>query len=455
MDTKIENADANRPGRLESLISACVESRWLALGLSLLAIALMVGLGSFTINRYRALQLHAYSTIGSAYIDGLLAPYALAHAGGATDVDEALRIIHSALEDPSQVKTLALLRIWLPDGSLLFSSDDGDATEDHDDSDLRLAFTGETVMRLDPADRPSSQASISFPHFEIYAPIHDPVTGATIAVGEIYQDATEIIADRAFVERMVWLAMVAATLGVLGLLALSFRQSDLLRSRLDRERRLVEQNRQLREQAEAARLDAVTANEQVLNLVGADLHDGPVQILGLMSLMGERTAALQDGTTRAELTHRVLSELRSISSGLILPELDDLDTRQVVDLVVSRHRALVAQEVEVRDGGLGTRLDLPRKTCLYRVIQEGLTNAFRHSDGQPPVLVVEERGNAIEIEIRSLLGSEEEAAREAPDKTGIGLQGMRRRLDALGGSVGLAMEDGTAVLRARIPLGKP
>ena len=39
------------------------------------------------------------------------------------------------------------------------------------------------------------------PYFEVYAPIHDPETGALIAVGEIYQDATEILRDRAVLRR--------------------------------------------------------------------------------------------------------------------------------------------------------------------------------------------------------------------------------------------------------------
>jgi signal transduction histidine kinase len=430
-----------------------MEARWLAAALSALAIAIMVGLGFFTIQKYRALQLDAYGAVGSAYIDGLLAPYAFARLSRPDEPYEELRIIDSAMLDPAQAETLALLRIWLPDGTLLYSSDDHDAIEAHDAADMRLAFTGETVTRLDLAAAPV-QSGLGFPHFEIYAPIHDPVTGTTIAVGEIYQNATQIIADRAFVERMVWTAMVLATFGVLALLALSFRQSDRVRRQLVVERQLVIQNRKLHAAADQARLDAVESNEQVLNLVGAELHDGPVQLLGLMSLMDGRngTDALPDGTDQKALTDQVLSDLRKISSGLILPELGELDPRDVVELAAARHRGLVAQDVELRFGDLRTPLDLPHKVCLYRIVQEGLTNAFRHASGRMPVLSVREADGLIEVEIRSGLGRADGSRSFGGSSGGLGLQGMRRRLDALGGTVTFEAAGDEAVLHATLPV---
>ncbi|MCQ0969904.1 hypothetical protein MLD63_05620 [Paracoccus sp. TK19116] len=430
-----------------------MEARWLAAGLSALAIAIMIGLGFFTIQKYRSLQIDAYSTVGSAYIDGLLAPYALARLSRPDGPYEEMRIIDSALLDPAQAETLGLLRIWMPDGTLLYSSDGHHAVEDHDGADTRRAFAGETVTRLDldPAPLETGQG---FPHLEIYAPIHDPLTRETIAVGEIYQNATQIIKDRAFVERMIWTAMGLATLGVLSLLALSFWQSDRVRRQLAIERQLVVQNRRLHEAADQARLDAVEANEQVLNLVGAELHDGPVQLLSLMSLMeGRSSDALPEGPDRATLTGQALGELRKISSGLILPELDELEPPDVVELAVTRHRGLVAQDVDVRMDQLTTSLDLPHKVCLYRIVQEGLTNAFRHASERRPVLSVRECDNLIAIEIRSGLAERPASRAFGGSPGGLGLQGMRRRIDALGGKVTFDTSGEDAVLRATMPLG--
>jgi signal transduction histidine kinase len=179
--------------------------------------------------------------------------------------------------------------------------------------------------------------------------------------------------------------MLLATCGVLALLALSFRQSDLLRQQLVKARRLSAQNHALHQQADRARLYAAEANEQVLNLVGAELHDGPVQLLDLMALMDQSgKSRLQGVPDRHELTERVLTELRNIATGLILPELSGLSITDVVTLAITRHKSLVAQGAAVNIDTYTVDLDMPRKICLYRIVQEGLTNAFRHSDGRPP-----------------------------------------------------------------------
>lgn len=448
-------ADANRPSRqgISFAALAHIESRWLAMTLSVLAIALMGSLGAFTIYNYRALQLDAYSTVGNSYIDGLLAPYALSRLNDNLEEAEALRSINSALADPNRIGTLSILRVWLPDGTLLYSSDGSDVFEDHDAADLREALQGTTVIRLDDATRPASQDTIDFPHLEIYAPIHDPATGATIAVGEIYQDATEILSDRAFVERVVWIAMIKATLGVLALLALSFRQSDRLREKLEQERILVARNHQLKIEADRARLDAVQANEQVLNLVGADLHDGPVQLLGLMSLMSDEQdhRAPAGMPSRTELAQQAMTELRTISTGLILPELDRLSASEVVELAIARHRSLTAQNVLSDLGALHGDLDMPHKVCLYRVVQEGLTNASRHAAGCTPTVTVRQEGAMFDIRIRSDRGTAEPA--RDPRFVGLGLQGMRRRLDAIGGDLRMSEAEAHVTLCVRMPTG--
>jgi len=426
----------------------------LALGFTLAVIAVMIGLGLFIIAKYRELQLHSYGEIGSVYIDSLLAPYAISHSSDESGDPARMRQdIDDVFAYLSEPQASMALQIWLPDGSLLYSSISM-LPEQHDSHDLDLALQGQFVSQLVVSATPGQDFPVTYPFLEVYAPIHDPVTGALVAVGEIYQDASEILRDRAFFERTIWTATALATVGVLSMLALSMSQSEKLRQRLERERWMTQQNDLLRRDANRARLEAAQANEQVLNIVGAELHDGPVQLLGLMSLMGHdsATATLPDGTTLRALTEQVQIELRRISAGLILPELQDLDAAAVVDLAIGRHRALTGRDVRLAQVQLDADLDLPRKICLYRILQEGLTNAVRHGDDTIPIVSIRVQGKALDILIRNGRSASVERDKIFPPVDRLGLQAMRRRLQAFGGTLALDHADVETQLRVTLPL---
>lgn len=428
--------------------------RRLAVFMTLAVLLMMIGLGLFIINRYRALQLHSLGEIGAVYVDKLLAPYALVQRND-DPISEAVRAaIAEVIQNDSGTATDVALRIWSPNADLLFSSIQGDTPDMHDPGDLQIALAGETITRLEISGPEAGENPLPYPYFEIYVPIHDPQSGQFVAVGEIYQPANPILKDRAFVERTVWLVTAMATLGMLGLLALSVRQSEQLEARLVVKRRLMAQNEQLRREAVQARLDAAQSNEQVLNHVGAELHDGPVQLLGLMSLMSEPDvrAGLPDGTSFAALARDALSQLRILSSGLILPEVENLATSNIIDLAVTRHRSLSGQEIELDIGSLPDRLDAPRAVCLFRVIQEGLSNALYHGEGDTPHLTVHMHRNILLVTVRNRLANTTGRPRSRTWH-GLGLQGMRRRLDAFGGSCQLERVGEQAVLTVLLPLG--
>jgi signal transduction histidine kinase len=74
--------------------------------------------------------------------------------------------------------------------------------------------------------------------------------------------------------------------------------------------------------------------------------------------------------------------------------------------------------------------DLPAAVALtvYRVVQEGLTNAIRHGVGQVEVTLTRDP-DAVHVDIEN-----ERAARAGPTPTGSGLPGMRDRVHAVGGT---------------------
>ena len=87
----------------------------------------------------------------------------------------------------------------------------------------------------------------------------------------------------------------------------------------------------------------------------------------------------------------------------------------------------------------------------YRVVQEGVTNAMKHAPGSEVRLRVAVEARALEIELRNASG-DELASNLAGTGSGLGLAGLRQRVEAAGGRLdaGPEGEHGWR-LHARVP----
>lgn len=85
----------------------------------------------------------------------------------------------------------------------------------------------------------------------------------------------------------------------------------------------------------------------------------------------------------------------------------------------------------------------------YRIVQEGLTNVLRHSTARRAAVLVEARETGVAVEVVD----DGEKRPDAITGGGHGLQGMRERTAALGGSCEAGPVDGTGWrVRAQIPV---
>lgn len=86
----------------------------------------------------------------------------------------------------------------------------------------------------------------------------------------------------------------------------------------------------------------------------------------------------------------------------------------------------------------------------YRIVQEGLTNAMKHAPGSEVRVRLTATGDELEVEVSN--------AGESPTSTlaalgsGMGLTGMRQRVEALGGDLDAGPDPAGWTLRARLPL---
>jgi two-component system sensor histidine kinase UhpB len=97
-------------------------------------------------------------------------------------------------------------------------------------------------------------------------------------------------------------------------------------------------------------------------------------------------------------------------------------------------------------------LDEETALTAYRIVQEGLANALRHSGADLVEVTVTRANGALHIVVGDN-GSGLDATRPLSSSGGLGLRGMSERVSALGGALTLGNEaQGGARLTASLPL---
>jgi len=198
---------------------------------------------------------------------------------------------------------------------------------------------------------------------------------------------------------------------------------------------------------------ALSAQEGERRRIAWELHDEVGQSLTAVLLELKRVADQAPQPVRDELhevqetTRNSLDEIRRIARRLRPGVLAELGLASAV-------RSLAG---EFSGGGLTVRhrvdTDLPalgedEELVVYRVAQEALTNAARHSGAGTVELTLRRRGDAVELRVR------DDGKGLGRSREGAGIRGMRERAFLVGADLTLrtALGGGTDV-RLRVPHG--
>ena len=198
---------------------------------------------------------------------------------------------------------------------------------------------------------------------------------------------------------------------------------------------------------ELASSRAVALNERNLRRIGSELHDGPAQSLGfallkLDSIIDIETdsGVVSKSTEKAATIDKIqnalqdaLQEIRSLSAGLVIPDLNDLCADSAIQKVIDRHEKRTSSHVQRNLIRLPPSLNLSTKICIYRFIQEGLNNAFRHGQGIDQSVSIEVDNLYMTIKVKDG-GPGMKDTDINNDTEHLGLQGLRERVESLGGT---------------------
>lgn len=205
---------------------------------------------------------------------------------------------------------------------------------------------------------------------------------------------------------------------------------ELLASRL--EERVATQTETIRELS--ARAQEIRAEQRLE--IARELHDGLGQELTSMRLLVDVGLRTHRGEGAAESFAELAEQLRQIQKSL-RRVLVSLSPQPLEESSLPEALAILTGELERRSGieCRFLRRDVPpmlpsaMNLALFRIAQEGLTNAIRHARARRIELVLERRDDAIVLEVRD--GGQGIAVDAVG--AGFGTRGIRERAEALGG----------------------
>ena len=282
------------------------------------------------------------------------------------------------------------------------------------------------------------------------------IDGNQLAILKLQSDFSEAINGALFFSFRLFIFAFLGAFLMFMMLYWNFRsgvktielQEQKLNQQISRLSSLLSANKNLQKSMKTASSRAVELNEQFLRRVGADLHDGPAQMIGyavlrLNSVSKEEKAKQFSHEFHAvrEALDQSLDEIRGISSGLVLPELETLSLEECLRKVVTLHSVKSDAKIAQYFQDLDVPISLPIKICAYRFVQEGLNNAHRHGQAKKCRLSASLRSNKLVISLKDNgIGFRKSTLNHSGGH--IGLMGLRDRIESLGGQFSINSELG-------------
>ncbi|HUF89317.1 MAG TPA: PAS domain S-box protein [Gemmatimonadota bacterium] len=205
---------------------------------------------------------------------------------------------------------------------------------------------------------------------------------------------------------------------------------------------------------------ALRAAEEERQRIARELHDDTAQRLAALMMMlkvAGRIEEREERERRIDQVREAMAEaaegVRRIAQALRPPALDEAGLVVALDSLVRSLRRAHAVDIELSAAWTGESLDPDAELALYRIVQEALSNALRHS-GASRVAV------SLDVDERTVRVGITDDGRGFPvdqsygeDGHGLGLVGMRERARNAGGMLEIesAPGEGTRV-RVELPV---
>jgi signal transduction histidine kinase len=206
----------------------------------------------------------------------------------------------------------------------------------------------------------------------------------------------------------------------------------------------------------------ISMQDEERRRIARDLHDGLGQELSAAKMlvdgihMGNQPTEVksQAALQASALLDQVIQQVRSISHLLHPPLLDEIGLqsalRWYLDGLTDRSGIQTVFDVHPVEF---PRLAPEVETAVFRIIQEALTNVFRHSGADKACVTLQKHDNHVAVTVRDFgKGIAEHIVELRPGSIGIGLGGMRQRAKEFGGELRIGNARPGTLIEVTIPL---
>lgn len=208
------------------------------------------------------------------------------------------------------------------------------------------------------------------------------------------------------------------------------------------------------EQLSAALVDA---QETERRNISRELHDEVGQTLGALLVdVGRLSAALPDTQpeAREQVSHmksvaeRAVQSVRNLALLLRPQMLDDLGLVPALEWQGREVSRTSPVEVDVQSQNVPDDLPDDYKVTIYRLVQEALNNAVRHSGARNARVQVAQSDHHIDVQVR-----DDGHGFDPKRQRGLGILGMEERVRRLGGTLAIDSHPGQGTtVRAELPI---
>lgn len=206
-------------------------------------------------------------------------------------------------------------------------------------------------------------------------------------------------------------------------------------------------------------LKIILAQEEERKRIAREIHDGPAQMLANLVLrteIVERMLVKQEfGLVQAEVVdlkgqvRYSLEEMRKVIFNLRPMALDDLGLIPTLRKYVHDYEEKTKIRTSFETRGKEHRLSSAMEAAVYRLVQEGLSNAAKHAYPSYVLVEITYQAQLIKIVVKDNgLGFNVKKFSEQGNRESFGLVGMRERVELLEGRMEIqsAENQGTTIV---------
>jgi signal transduction histidine kinase len=225
---------------------------------------------------------------------------------------------------------------------------------------------------------------------------------------------------------------------------------------------LLEQSRQMQEQLRLLSRQVLTAQEEERKKISRELHDVIAQTLAsinvrLAALKKEaalNTKGLERNIARTQqLVEQSVNTVHRFARELRPTVLDDLGLIPALHTFMKTFREQTGIRVSLSAPAAVNKVSSDKRTVLFRVAQEALTNVARHAQASQAEVTIQKLDGRVCMKIKDNgKGFQTERVLYGKKKNRLGLLGMRERLEMVGGNITIESTSRTGTtLHAQIP----